>query len=191
MYPGYCHRQAAVGTIEQTPPALSPLWRIWGESPVLGKDDECQLIDLGQQRPSVGPSVLQGLINPQAGIWQMPKCPQCGLELSKAELWGEPWPTPRLVMAAPRDLAGWHSQQSPGWKPDHTCKNIFVHVSFCFSCYLIVVLHYKLLEKSFVLHCLTCWRGCVGRKVRALIVNLELSVSGIFTARQHNEILIW
>lgn len=48
----------------------------------------------------------------------------------------------------------------------------------------------QVLVKSFVLHCLTCWRSCVGRRVRALFVNLELSVPGIFTARQHNEIII-
>lgn len=52
--------------------------------------------------------------------------------------------------------SGPFSQQSPGRKPDHRCKNACLPVSFCSSCFSVAVLHYKYLVTSSVLQCLTC-----------------------------------
>lgn len=153
---------------------MPPVWRTWGGNPALGKAHEWQLIDLGQQKPSVGSSVLEGSTDPQAGIWQKLRCPQSGGELSKAGLCGKHQPTSWLVLVRPKRSALVHFP-SKVHLSDHRCKNICLPVSFCSSCSSVAVLHYKYLVTSFMLCSLTYWRGCVGRAIRATFVNLELS----------------
>lgn len=195
MGPGYCHRQAAVGFalycygqnrankhLLQYPPReqseektlflekmMSTSSLIWGSKTICGT-----ICSVGVDKSS-GWDLADARMPP---VWTRTK--------HSRTMWG----ATTLWWPAPRDVAGWFSQQSPGWKPDHRDKNIFVPVSFCFSCFLVVVLHYEFLVKSFVLHCLTCRRGCVGRRIRAFFVNFELSVPGTCTARQHIEIII-
>lgn len=65
------------------------------------------------------------------------------------------------------------TEQSPGWEPDHSCRNIFVPVPFA------SLVSYKFSVKSFVPHLL---ESCMGRRISlTLFVNLEFPVPGIFT----------
>lgn len=113
----------------------------------------------------VGLSVLEGLVHPPAGIWQKLRCLQCGVEPSKDYVENHNQ-LPDLSQGDSRLVLGgllW-SQESPGWKPDlYGCKNNCLPVSFSSSCFSVVVLHYKYLVTSFVLHCLTVrelvWEG--------------------------------
>lgn len=129
---------------------IPPVWRIWGENPVLGKADECQLIDLGQQRPSVGQSVLEG--------WDLAEA-KMPTVWSRTKQSRTMWETTTNSMTCDGYLQGIYSgpfsQQSPGREPDHRCKNACLTVSFC-SCFSVAVLHYKYLVTSSVLQRLTC-----------------------------------
>lgn len=69
------------------------------------------------------------------------------------------------------------SQKSSGWKSDHRCKNVSLSVSFSSCCFSLVALNYKSLVAAFMLF-FTLWRGCLGRRIRASFVSLELSFIG-------------
>lgn len=58
-----------------------------------------------------------------------------------------------------------------------TDGTLSLSLSFSSYCFSLVALHYKSLVAAFILF-FTLWRGCMGRRIRASFVSLELSFIG-------------